>query len=84
MKNKKLTKELAFDIKMAAKRKREEDRLTKLIRLTSRKAKKPTCGKNSALPTDYSWEAINVDSRFFEDKRIKGANRRIEYSICNL
>lgn len=86
MKNKKLTKAIAFDIKMAAKRQREEAHLAKLKRTAARKAKKPMCGKNSALPTDHDWEAINADrdNRFFDDKLVKGANRRIEYSICNL
>lgn len=85
MKNKKITKEIAFDIKMAAKRQREEAHLAKLKRTAARKANKPTCGKHSALPTDHNWEAINADrSRFFDDKLVKGANRRIEYIICNL
>ena len=85
MKNKKITKEIAFDIKMAAKRQREEAHLAKLKRTAARKAKKPTCGTHSELPTDHNWEAINADrSRFFDDKLVKGANRRIEYVICNL
>jgi hypothetical protein len=81
----KITKALAYDIKMAAKRQREQAHVAKLKRAALNAKKKAKFGGHSELPTDHDWEAIEAErSRFFDDKRIKGANRSIEYAICNL
>jgi hypothetical protein len=81
----KITKALAYDIKMAAKRQREQAHIAKLKRAALNAKKKAKFGGHSELPTDHDWEAIEAErSRFFDDKCIKGANRSIEYAICNL
>lgn len=81
----KISKALAYDIKMAAKKQREQAHMDKLKRAALKAKKKAKFGGHSELPTDHDWEAIEADrTRFFDDKRIKGANRSIEYAICNL
>ncbi len=81
----KISKTLAYDIKMAARRQREQAHMDKLKRAALNAKKKAKFGGHSELPTDHDWEAIEAErTRFFDDKRIKGANRSIEYAICNL
>lgn len=81
----KITKALAYDIKMAAKRQREQAHLDKLKRAALKAKKQAKFGGHSELPTDHDWEAIEAErTRFFDDKRIKGANRCFEAAICNL
>lgn len=76
---------LAYDIKMAARRQREQAHLDKLKRAALKAKKQAKFGGHSELPTDHDWEAIEAErSRFFDDKRIKGANRCFEAAICNL
>ncbi|NUL20229.1 hypothetical protein HUN27_25725, partial [Agrobacterium tumefaciens] len=76
---------LAYNIKMAAKRQREQAHLDKLKRAALKAKKQTKFGGHSELPTDHDWESIEAErTRFFDDKRIKGANRCFEAAICNL
>lgn len=85
MKNKKISRALAYDIKMAAKKQREQMHLDKLKRAALKAKKQAKFGGHSELPTDHDWEAIEAErTRFFDDKRVKGANRCFEAAICNL
>lgn len=72
---------LAYDIKQAAKRQREQAHMDKLKREALKAAKAAKCGHNSSLPTDTNWDAVMSDrhtNRFFEDATCKGINHYIE------
>ena len=85
MKNTKLTRFMAHTIKMANKRQQEENRRKKMIK--AKAAAQRTWGGHSELPTDTDWEAamkFEHDTRFGEDKKVKGQNARISDCMCRL
>lgn len=81
IKDKKATAFLAHAMKVAVRKQNELNHMKKLQNKAKAKAAAPKCGRCSDLPTDHNWEQIAIDARtmrFYDDKRCKGANRKIE------
>ncbi len=85
MVNKKSTRFIAFTIKAANKRMKEEAKLKKIQREVAQRKRKFGCC--SDLPTDTNWDAVYEEmaiNRFYEDKRCKGCNNRMQHPMLHL
>ena len=84
MDNKKLTKFLAYTIKLANKRVKEEQHIRKVQHKAKIATRNYGCGGD--LPTDTDWDAVMAErntNRFYTDKLCKGCNARMADAMSN-
>lgn len=84
---KKSDKQLSYMLKLQIKKVQEQRAEEKALKrkLAGKKLTTHTCGCHSELPTDHNWKAYSPrNSRFVDDKRVKGHNGALQYMMLKV